>query len=157
MYRSGDTKTRIFLINPLDGLMKLLYAMLLVYVLVLITSCKRETQQHEEPVATDPTPQYEYKVGLGYGFLGKEVQVTIDGREVISVVGTDEIEQYAQLQGTKMLASGSSPKKDITVRVSVNGGEPYEQAIDLSAGMFVHVYQERTGLRVFNTRFLVLE
>jgi hypothetical protein len=53
--------------------------------------------------------------------------------------------------------SGSSPKKDITVRVTVDGGEPYEQAIDLSAGMFVHVYQERTGLRVFNTRFLLLE
>ena len=83
--------------------------------------------------------------------------VTIDGREVISVVGTDEIEQYAQLQGTKMLASGWSPKKDITVRVTVDGGEPYEQAIDLSAGMFVHVYQEETGLRVFNTRFLLLE
>ena len=137
--------------------MKLRYATLLISVLVLITSCKGETQRHEERVVTDPTPQYEYKVGLGYGFLGKVVQVTIEGREVISVVGTNEIEQYAQLQGTKVLASGSSPNKDITVRVTVDGGEPYEQAIDLSAGMFVHVYQERTGLRVFNTRFLLLE
>lgn len=137
--------------------MKLRYATLLISVLVLITSCKGETQRHEKPVVADPTQQYEYKVGLGYGFLGKVVQVTIDGREVISVVGTDEIEQYAQLQGTKVLASGSSPKKDITVRVTVDGGEPYEQAIDLSAGMFVHVYLERTGLRVFNTRFLLLE
>ena len=137
--------------------MKLRYATLLIYLLVLITSCKGETQRHEKPVVVDPTPQYEYKVGLGYGFLDKLVQVTIDGNEVISVVGTDEIEQYAQLQGTKMLASGSSPKKDIIVRVTVDGGEPYEQAIDLSAGMFVHVYQERTGLRVFNTRFLLLE
>ena len=133
------------------------YATLLVSVLALITSCKSETQRHEEPMATDPMTQYEYKVGLGYGFLGKEVQVIIDGREVISVVGTDEIEQYAQLQGTKVLASGSSPKKDITVRVTIDGGQPYEQAIDLSAGMFVHVYQERTGLRVYNTRVLVLE
>ena len=137
--------------------MKLHYATLLISVLVLITSCKGETQRHEEPVVADPTPQYEYKVGLGYGFLGKVVQVTIDGREVISVVGTDEIEQYAQLQGTKVLVSGSSPKKDITVRVTVDGGESYEQAIDLSAGMFVHIYQEPTGLRVFNTRFLLLE
>ena len=125
--------------------------------LVLITSCKNETKQHKEPLATDPTPLYEYRVGLGYGFLGKVVQVTIDSCEVISVVGTDEIEQYAQLQGTKVLASGSSPKKDITVRVTVDGGQPHEQAIDLSAGMFVHVYLERTGLRVFNTRFLLLE
>ena len=133
------------------------YATLLISVLALITSCKGETQRHEEPVAADPTPQYEYKVGLGYGFLGKAVQVTIDGCEVISVVVTDEIEHYAQLQGTKMLVSGSSPKKDITVRVTVEGGEPYEQSIDLSAGMFVHIYHERTGLRVFNTPFLLLE
>jgi hypothetical protein len=137
--------------------MKLRNATLLISVLVLITSCKGETRRHEEPVTVAPTPQYEYKVGLGYGFLGKAVQVTIDGREVISVVGTDEIEQFAQLQGTKMLASGSSPNKDITVRVTVDGSEPHEQAIDLSAGMFVHVYQEQTGLHVFNTRFLVLE
>ncbi|MCK4900419.1 MAG: hypothetical protein KAS38_16680 [Anaerolineales bacterium] len=141
----------------MGDLMKLRYATLLISVLVLITSCKDETQRHEEPVVADPTPQYEYKVGLGYGFLGKVVQVTIDGREMISIVGTDEIEQYAQLQGTKMLASGSSPKKDITVRVTVDGGQPHEQAIDLSAGMFVHVYLERTELRVYNTRFLVQE
>ena len=137
--------------------MKLGYATLLISVLVLITSCKGETQRHEEPVEADPTPQYEYKVGLGYGFLGKAVQVTVDGREVISVVGTDEIEQYAQLHGTKILGSGSSPKKDIKVRVTVNGGQPYEQVIDLSAGLFVHVYQERIGLRIYNTRYLVLE
>lgn len=76
---------------------------------------------------------------------------------MISIVGTDEIEQFAQLQGTKVLVSGSSPNKDITLRVTVDGGKPYEQAIDLSAGMFVHVYLEQTGLRVFNTRFLLLE
>ena len=137
--------------------MKLRCATLLISVLVLITSCKGETQRHEEPMVADPTPQYEYKVGLGYGFLGKVVQVTIDGREVISVVGTDEIERYAQLQGTKILVSGSSPKKEIMVRVTVDDGQPYEQIIDLSDGMYVHVYQEQTGLHVFNTLFLVLE
>ena len=137
--------------------MKIRSATLLICVLVLITSCMSEPQRHKEPAAADPTPIYEYMVWLGYGFLGKMVQVTIDGREVISVVGTDEIEQYAQLQGTKMLASGSTPKKNIMVRVTVDGGQPHEQSIDLSAGMFVHVYQERTGLRVYNTRFLVQE
>lgn len=94
---------------------------------------------------------------MGYGFLGKAVQVTIDDHEVISIVGTDELEQYAQLKGTKMLASGSSPNKVITVRVTVDGDETYEQTIDLRAGTFVHVYQEQTDLRIFNTRFLVLE
>jgi len=137
--------------------MKIRSSTLLICVLVLLTSCMSETKQHKEPLTTDPTPQFEYKVGLGYGFLGKLVQVTIDNREVISVVGTDEIEQYAQLQGTKVLASGSSPKKDITVLVTVDGGEPYEQTIDLSTGMFVHVYLEQTGLRVYNTPFLVQE
>ena len=137
--------------------MILRYATLLISMLALITSCEGETQRHEELVTVDPTPQYEYKVGLGYGFLGKAVQVTIDDREVISVVGTEEIEQFAQLQGIRVLASGSSPKKDIIVRVTIDGGQPHEQAIDLSTGMFVHIYQKRTGLHVYNTRFLVLE
>jgi hypothetical protein len=129
----------------------------LVSVLVLFTSCKGDSQHHEESAAIPPTHPYEYKVGLGYGFLGKVVQVTIDSREVISVVGTDELEQYTQLKGTKMLASGSSPNHVITVRVAVDGDEPYEQAIGLRAGTFVHVYHEGTELRIFNTHFLVLE
>jgi len=137
--------------------MILRYATLLILVLILITSCLGETQPHEEPMATDSSSQYEYEVGLGYGFLGKLVQVMIDDREVISVIGTDEIEHYAQLQGTKMLVSGSSPKKDIMVRVIVDGGQPYEQAIDLSAGMFIHVYQEQTGMHIYNTLNLILE
>jgi hypothetical protein len=137
--------------------MILRYTSLLIAALVLITSCKSKDQQLDDPIAINPTSQYEYKVGLGYGFLGKVVRVVIDGEEVISVVGTDEIEQYAQLLGTKVLMSGSSPKKDITVRVIVDDGQPYEQAIDLSAGMFIHIYYEPMGLRVFNTPFLVLE
>jgi hypothetical protein len=137
--------------------MKLRYTKLLILVVVLITACKGKTQQHDEPMATDPIPKYEYRIGLGYGFLGKVVQVAINGHEVLSVYGTDEIEQYAQLRGTKMLASGSSPKKDITIRVTVDGGHKYEQIIDLSAGMFIHIYQGQTGLSIYNTRFLVQE
>jgi hypothetical protein len=137
--------------------MKLLNATLLLFVFVLMTSCQGGTQLPAEPLSTDPAVQYEYRVGLGYGFLDKAVQVAIDGQEVLSIVGTDEIERYAQLLGTKMLESGSSLGKDITVRVIVDGGQPYEQAIDLGAGMFIHIYYEQTGLRVFNTPFLVLE
>ena len=137
--------------------MILRYATLLILILVLSTSCMGETQSHEEPMVTGPSPQYEYKVGLGYGFLGKSVQVMIDDREVISVIGTDEIEGFSQLQGTKMLAVGSSPKKDIMVQVIVDGGQPYEQAIDLSVGTFIHIYQERTSLNVYNTQYLILE
>ena len=137
--------------------MKILCASLLISALILIASCESETQEYEETAAADPNQLYEYRVGLGYGLLGKEVQVTIDGQEVMAVVGTAEIEEYAQLQGTRMLASGSSPKKDITVRVTIDGGQPHEQAIDLSAGMYVHVYLEGPGLRVYNTHFLVQE
>lgn len=133
------------------------YTALLISVIVLITSCKGETQRHDEPVATDPAPRYEYKIGLGYGFLNTAVRVTVDDREVISVYGTNELEQYAQLLGTKVFASGTSPKKDIKIRVIVDGSQQYEQTIDLSSGMFVHIYQEQTGLCIYNTRFLVNE
>ena len=85
-------------------------ATLLICVLVLITSCINETEQQKEPAAADPA-LYEYRVGLGYGFLGKVVRITIDGREVISVVGTDEIEQYAQLQGIRYLRPVRRPKR----------------------------------------------
>jgi hypothetical protein len=131
--------------------------MVLLGSIVLLVSCTSENQQNEDQVIADPTRQYEYQVGLGYGFLGKVVQVMIDDREVIDVVGTDEIEQYAQLQGTKILASGTSTNQAITVRVIVDGSLPYEQDIDLSAGMYVHVCQEGTGLQIYNTRFLVQE
>ena len=141
----------------LGAQMKLINATLLISALVLITSCNGENQRLEEPAATITTLQYVYKVGLGYGFLGKVVQVAIDGEDVITVVGTSEIEQHAQLLGTKMLVSGSLPKKDIKLQVTVDDGQPYEQPIDLSTGMFIHIYYEQEGLRIFNTRFLVQE
>ena len=137
--------------------MRLHYITLLISVLLLTSSCKSETPVLESLEATESTLRYEYQVGLGYGFLGKAVQVTIDGQEVISIVGTEEIEQYAQLQGTKILVSRTSIEKDITVRVTVDDSPPYEQPIDLSTGMYIHIYQEQTGLHIFNTRFLVLE
>lgn len=137
--------------------MILRYAVLLITVLIMLTSCTGDSERHEEPLPAEPLPEYEYEVGLGYGFLGKAVQVRIDGHEVISVVGSEEIEQFAQLQGTKMLGSGASPTKEITVRVTIDGGEPYEKIIDLSDGRYVHIYQEATELQIYNTRFLVLE
>jgi hypothetical protein len=94
---------------------------------------------------------------LGYGFLGQAVQVEVDGEEVLSVYGSEEIEQHAQLLGTKLLASGSTTKQDIMVRVTINGSSSYEQSIDLSAGGIIHIYQEPTGLTIYNTSYLVLE
>jgi len=137
--------------------MNLRYTIPVILIIILITACKSEPQLLGERIVTDTASQYEYRVGLGYGFLGKAVQVTIDGQEVIAVVGTDEIEQHAQLLGTKMLKSGYSSKKDITVGVTVDDEQPYEQVLDLSTGMFIHIYNEQTRLRIYNTRFLVQE
>ena len=64
------------------------------------------------------------KLGLGYGFLGRQVQVFVDGQEILSITGSDEIEEYAQLLGTKMLAGSSMDAQEVTVRVVVDGGPP---------------------------------
>jgi len=128
-----------------------------IVVIVFITSCTVQAQLPEEATATKAVPQFDYRIGLGYGFVGKLVQVAINGHEVLSIYGTNEIEQYAQLRGTKMLASGSWQVKDITIQVTVDGGQAQVQAIDLSDGMFIHIYQEQIGLRIYNTPFLVEE
>lgn len=132
-------------------------ATFLICVLFLITSCMNEIKPDIEIVATESVSGYEYQVGLGYGFLDKAVRVTVDGRVVISVLGTDEIEQFAQLQGTNILASGVSSNKEVIVKVTIDGGQPVEQAIDLSTGPIIHIYNEATGLEIYNTLYLVLE
>lgn len=137
--------------------MRILSAILQIFLLILITSCKSDTKLQKETVTWESIPLYEYRVGFSYGFLGKKVQVTIDGEEVIAVLGTAEIEEYSQLLGTKMLASGSSPNKVVTVRVTVDGVQQQEQIIDLGAGMYVHVYMDASGMRIYNTQFLVHE
>jgi hypothetical protein len=101
--------------------------------------------------------QYEYQLGLGYGFLDKVVQVWVDDSVVLTILGTDEIEQYAQLLGTMMLVNGSSPERVIMVQVTVDGSQSYEQTIDLSTGAYIHIYEEQTGLHIYNTKFLVEE
>ena len=127
------------------------------FLFAFIISCQGREQLTKKPLETNQSSHYEYQLGLGYGFLDKMVEVTINDQEVLSLIGTDEIEDYAQLLGTMMLRSGSSPEKDIIVKAIVDGGQPYEQVIDLSTGMFVHIYLEGTGLNIYNTSFLVLE
>jgi len=100
---------------------------------------------------------YEYELGLGYGFLDKQVQVSVDGIPVLFLVGNEEMETYAQMQGTNMLYSGKSKRKEVTVSVSVDGNFPIDQVIDLEEGHFIHIYQDPEGLWIYNTSELVFE
>ena len=137
--------------------MKLYRSSFFIFVLLLLSACSINPLSPAQPAEPDPVGQYQYRVGLGYGFLGKQVQVSVDGEEVLSLVGTEEIEEFAQLLGTKMLGGGSSDNPVITVEVVVEGGPPVEQVIDLSEGGFIHINYPETGLEVFNTAELVLE
>lgn len=126
-------------------------------ILFMTTACSAESEALQAPAATNAAERYQYQVGLGYGFLGKQVQVFVDDQEILSLTGTDEIEEHAQLLGTKMLAGGWTDVQEVTVRVVVDGGPPFEQIIDLNAGRYIHVYDQDSGLQVFNTEVLILE
>ena len=137
--------------------MKIRYKIVLISVLLLVSACRSNGEEIDKLVSITPSPGYEYQLGLGYGFLDKKVIVTIDGVEVLSLVGTNEIENFAQLQGTYMLVSRSSPHKEVSVRVVVDGGQTFEKNIDLSAGSYLHIYLEQEELCIYNTPFLLLE
>jgi len=129
----------------------------LAIILFMAAACSANPETHQAPGATEAAGKYQYQVGLGYGFLGRQVEVFVDGREVLSITGTGEIEEYAQLLGTKMLAVSSTEAQEVTVRVVVDNGVPFEQMIDLSAGRYIHIYNQESGLQVFNTEVLILE
>jgi hypothetical protein len=137
--------------------MEIRYKIVLISVLFLVSACRGNGEEIDKLTTISLSPGYEYQLGLGYGFLDKEVIVTIDGEEVLSLVGTEEIETFAQMQGTYILASGSSPNQQITVRVAVNGNQTHEQILDLSAGAYLHIYLDNSGLNVYNTAELILE
>ncbi len=139
--------------NPL----KLRYKIVLISVLFLFSACRDDGEKIDKLTSITPSPGYEYQLGLGYGFLDKEVRVTIDGVEVLSQIGTKEIEDFAQMQGTYMLTSGYSQNKEISVSVIVDGDQPFTQIINLSTGIYIHIYFEDTGLHIFTTKVLILE
>jgi hypothetical protein len=142
----------ICLYNPLMKIRLLIFTLLL-----LAVSCSPTKEPLQVPATSEPAGKYQYQIGLGYGFLDRRVQVFVDSREILSITGTEEIEEFAQLLGTKMLAGGSTDNHQVTVRVIVDGGLSVEEVIDLSTGRFIHVYNQETGLQVFNTNELILE
>jgi hypothetical protein len=100
---------------------------------------------------------YEYELGLGYGFLDKQVQVSVDGVPVLFLVGNEEMESFAQLQGTNMLYIGRSQRNEVVVSVSVDGNPPLDQTINLTEGQYIHIYLEAEKLSVYNTSKLIFE
>jgi hypothetical protein len=130
---------------------------LLFFLTVLMTACSGDLPDSESPNLTEPAGKYQYQVGLGYGFLGKHVRVSVEGQEILSIVGTEEIEDFAQLLGTKMLGGGSTDNQVVSVEVVVGSSPPFEQAIDLAEGGFIHIYYQENGLKLFNTKELILE
>jgi hypothetical protein len=121
----------------------------LVAVLLLIPSC-----QTVEGISDG---NYKFQLGLGYGFLDKQVQVSVDGVPVLFIVGTEELENFAQLQGTHMFYSGGSKREKITVSVSVDGNLPVNQIISLKDGPYIHIYLDDDGLSIYNTSGLIFE
>jgi hypothetical protein len=100
---------------------------------------------------------YEYELGLGYGFLGKQVQVSVDGVPVLFLVGNEEMETFAQMQGTNILYSGKSRREEVTVSVSVDGDPPLDQIINLGEGKYIHIYLDKEVLSIYNTSVLIYE
>ena len=100
---------------------------------------------------------YEYELGLGYGFLGKQVQVSVDGIPVLFLVGNEEMETFAQMQGTTMLYYGKSKREEVTVSVSVDGDPPLDQIVNLGEGKYIHIYLDKEELSIYNTSVLIYE
>ena len=117
--------------------------------MLLLSSC--QTLEGISPAG------YEYELGLGYGFLGREVQVSVDGVPVLYIIGNEELEVFAQMQGTNMLYSGSSNREQVTVSVSVDGDPPLDQIINLGEGNYIHIYLDKEGLSIYNTPVLIYE
>ena len=129
--------------------MKIRVIILALVVLFLASSC--------QTIEGISSTGYEYELGLGYGFLNKQVQVSVDGVPVLFLVGNEEMETFAQLQGTNMVYFGKSKREQVTVSVSIDGDPPLDQIINLGEGKYIHIYLDDTGLSIYNTSVLIYE
>jgi hypothetical protein len=129
--------------------MKNLVLSIIATIILLIPSC--QTLEGISPAG------YEYELGLGYGFLGKQVQVSVDGVPVLFLVGNEKMETFAQMQGTNMLYAGRSNREEVTVSVSVNGTVPVDEIINLGDGPYIHIYLDNDVLSIYNTSELIFE
>ena len=123
-----------------------------------MAACTRQTSivKVEAPSVTQ-AEETECQIGLGYGFLGKKVDVVLNDQRVLSVTGTREIEDHVQLLGTKILTTCMVSRATADVRVVVDNKPSAEQLLDLGKGQYIHIYNEKSGVRIFNTPFLIEE
>jgi hypothetical protein len=100
----------------------------------------------------------EVAVGLGYGFLDKEVEIFINGSVVLSMVGTQEIEDHAQLLGPKIVASVKINGNLADVQVSVDGIMSENYLLKLEEGRIIEINNHPIyGLEVRNIKVLIQE
>jgi len=100
----------------------------------------------------------EVALGLGYGFLDKQVDVYINGDLILSMVGTQEIEDHAQLLGTKIVKVVKVEGNTADVQVILDGVKSKSFSLNLADGRIIEIYNHPlNGLFVSNTPVLILE
>jgi len=129
---------------------KIIYLFIIISVLA---GCKPPTQE----VTIQEQPN-KVALGLGYGFLDKELEIYINGSSVLSTVGTQKLEDQAQLLGPKIVASVQVDGNyaDVQVRVDEMMSEIYH--LNLEQGRIIVINNHpRDGLEVSNTKVLIQE
>jgi len=100
----------------------------------------------------------EVAVGLGYGFLEKHIDVYINGDLIFSMVGTQEIEDHAQLLGTKIVKVVNVEGNIANVQIIIEGIKSATFTLNLENGRIIEIYNHPiNGLSISNTKTLILE
>ena len=100
----------------------------------------------------------EVALGLGYGFLEKQIDVYINGDLIISMIGTQEIEVHAQRLGTKIVKVVNVEGNIANVQVIIDGVKSATFTLNLETGRIIEIYNHPiNGLSISNTKTLILE
>ena len=127
--------------------------LIILITMVTLAGCRSQP----EPALLQEKPG-EVAIGLGYGFLDKQIDVYINGDLVISLIGTQEIEDHAQRLGTKIVKVVNIEGNIANVQVIIEGVKSDMQTLNLETGRIIEIYNHPIdGLSISNTEFLILE
>ena len=128
----------------------------LIFLFVAISvlgGCKVQSQ--EGLVQESPS---EVAIGLGYGFIDKAVEIYINDSLILSMVGTQEIEDHAQLLGPKIVRTVIVEGNIIDVQVGVDGILSEIYTFSLENGLIIEINNHPVhGLSVRNTKNIIQE